>query len=308
MDSIMLQEVTGQVVYQRQMETLLRLDKQTAEDTSIKQFWTNFLTALEPNKHEVPFAALYSASQPSYDQGSDSSLADDRWSTRSSSSAIDHRVWGLEGTIGIPDDSTDLPSQLDIGLAVELFSSRFEECMATSSVQLLTIEGGAFSTVLQKVARSRAYGGQCTAVVLCPIGPVHRSVRSGFLVLGVSPRREYDSVYQQFVRLLVRQAATTLASVGVHADEARQARRAAELADIEREQLSRKLALTEMEVQQNEHRFRQVGEHMYVSIHIGFVALESRTDHSCFFVCRPVAMYEVATNGKTSLQTRSIVY
>nr|POF13233.1 hypothetical protein CFP56_10380 [Quercus suber] len=273
LEEVYADEVTGQVVYQRQMETLLRLDKQTAEDTTVKQFWGDLLVALEPNKHEVPFAALYTTSQYAYEESSESSLHDDRWSMRSSSSAMDNRTWVLEGTIGIPSDSTHMPPQLDISLAAELFSPYFEECLATSSVQLLTAKDGTLSGVLQHVARSRAYGDQCTSAVLCPIGPAHRSLRSGFLILGINPRREYDHSYQQFVRLLVRQAVTDLATVGVYEDEARQSRRAAELADIERKQLSQRLALKEMEVQQNEQRFRQVGEHM------------------------TVAMYEAAANG-----------
>nr|POF03979.1 hypothetical protein CFP56_21735 [Quercus suber] len=281
LEEIYADDVTGQVVYQRQMETLLRLDKQTAEDTNVKQFWGNVLKALEPNKHEVPFAVLYSATQHSYDGISDSSSHDDRWSMRSSSSALDDRTWILEGTIGIPSDSVLLPTQLDVSLAVELFSPHFEECLATSRVHLMTSKDGTLRNKLQNVARSRAYQDQCTAAVLCPIGSAHRSARSGFLVLGINPRREYESNYQQFVRLLVRQTVTSLASVGVHEDEARQSKRAAELADIEKHQLSQKLALTEMEVQQNEQRFRQVGEHM------------------------PVAMYEAAANGDIPRQNNT---
>lgn len=216
--------------------------------------------ALEPNRHEVPFAALY-ATQTTHDDFSDSSSIDDIKS-RSSSSAMDTRLWSLEGTIGIQNDSEILPTQVDSAKAADIFTPLFEECLGVSRIQLLQASQGTLSSTLQSISKSRVSGDPCMEVVLCPIGPAHRGVRSGFLLLGISPTREYDRSYQQFVQLLVRQSITCLASVSVGEDEARQAKRVAQLAQIERDQLSERLALTEMEVKQNEHRFREVGEHM----------------------------------------------
>jgi PAS domain S-box-containing protein len=63
------------------------------------------------------------------------------------------------------------------------------------------------------------------------------------LLIGVQPRRAYDDEYKAFAAQLNRQLATSLASVMLFEDEMKRSRNAAELAQVQQEQLSRELAL-----------------------------------------------------------------
>lgn len=63
------------------------------------------------------------------------------------------------------------------------------------------------------------------------------------LLLGINPRKAYDQEYRSFTVMLNRQIATSLASVLLFEDEMRRTKLVAELATLQREQLSQQLQL-----------------------------------------------------------------
>lgn len=62
------------------------------------------------------------------------------------------------------------------------------------------------------------------------------------IVTGVNPRRPYDSDYEDFIKLLNTQLATSLASVTLFEEEINCRNNAAEAAALERSRLSEELA------------------------------------------------------------------
>lgn len=260
-------EVTAQVQYQRQMETLLNLERHTLDSGSHSQFWRNVLKGLEHNQHETPFALLYSSQ--SSRRPSIASVADSI--TSSDDSKLASGPWSLEGTI--PEGSEAMPMHFDTEWATENISPTFKHAIASGTVQTLQIRDGTTSPAFQRVARSRAHGDECREAILIPIGKPNDGSGSGFLLLGINSRRMYDHSYQSFIRLLHRQLVSTLVSVSMAEDEKRRARVAAEMAALDRNLLSEQLEITAQQAEDNEQRFRTTAEHI------------------------PIALYELSTSG-----------
>ena len=104
---------------------------------------------------------------------------------------------------------------------------------------------------------------------MCPIHPTTGESTLGFLVLGVNPRRPFDEDYNLFVQLLSRQIATSLASVVLFEEEIRRGQQAAQMAALDRIELSEQLAARTQEAKDSEFKFTQLAEFVPVGVFIG---------------------------------------
>lgn len=266
-------ETTKQVLAERRMSTLLWLGQCTSAAKDTQDFWKQTVTGLEPNKYDVPFAAFYAAASPEHTMQhlAQPNQLSEQWEAASqghvtpspsdrSSSISTTRHWTLEGMIGLPATCPGLPSRIDSDTAAESITSVFRSTIATGRTTVLTVKDGTFPKGLQGVARSRAFGDDCTAAVLCPIGPTGRENVLGFMLIGINPRHSYDTEYKQFVQLLVRQMDTSIASVVLIEEELKRSRAAAELAAQDRIRLSEQLAVTQQAAKDSETRFRTMAD------------------------------------------------
>ena len=139
------------------------------------------------------------------DQWEAASQSSESYSDRSSMSS--DRQWTLEGMSGLPTNCSGLPSRLDFESGATL-TPNFGDIVAKGKITLLTSEDGTFPKGLQGVAKSRAYGDDCTAAVLCPVGPTSRENVLGFMLIGVNTHHAYDEDYKTFIKILSRQMGT----------------------------------------------------------------------------------------------------
>lgn len=86
--------------------------------------------------------------------------------------------------------------------------------------------------------------------------------------MGVNPRRPYDDDYSLFVQLLSRQLATSMASVVLFEEEIRRGQRAARLAALDRQELSKQLDLRTQEKVESETKFTRMAEFAPVGMFI----------------------------------------
>jgi PAS domain-containing protein len=161
--------------------------------------------------------------------------------------------------LGLPTNCSGLPSRLDAESGATL-TPNFNDIVAKGKITLLTTEDGTFPKGLQGVAKSRAFGDDCTAAVLCPVGPTNRENVLGFMLIGINPRHAYDDDYKSFIKILSRQMGTSIASVVLAEEEIKRAKIAAELATQDRIRLSQQLAVTKQEAKDTEVRFRRMTE------------------------------------------------
>ncbi|QDS74420.1 hypothetical protein FKW77_005958 [Venturia effusa] len=228
-------EVTKQVLSQRRMQMINKVGEHVALAKTVKCFWGLLLEALGHNHRDVPFALLYSV-------GPGDEEDEDR-STMSSGSTCPLKSCHLEGSIGVPDGHPAAPQQLDLKRGREGFIPSFRESMRTREPTTLHTRDGTLPEELLEGIAWRGFGDPCRVAIIFPIRPTNGENVMAFLLLGVNPRRPYDSDYKAFSNMLNRQLATSLASVILFEEEIRRGRDAAEEAALEQEQLTQALDL-----------------------------------------------------------------
>ncbi|KAH6625245.1 hypothetical protein C7974DRAFT_312570 [Boeremia exigua] len=226
-------ETTSNTVSSRRMHMLRYLGERLNSTRTVKEFWKRCLEGLELDTIDVPFALLYSIVD---NDDTDTASA-------SSDSTISLKSCVLEGSIGIPEGHPASPRRLDLKRSQEGFVPAFREAMRTREPTTLQTRDGTLPEALLEGITWRGYGDPCKEAIIFPVRPTNGETVFAFLLIGVQPRRAYDEEYKAFASMLNRQLATTLASVILFEDEMKRSRNAAELAHIQREQLSRELAL-----------------------------------------------------------------
>lgn len=240
-------EKTRRKVAERRMLTLREVGEKTAAARDFQGFWQQLLKALAYNEHDTPFAIIYS-------------VADDPESDASSiSSATGIKRCTLEGTLGVPERHQAAPPHIDLRSDDHFWGSVFREAMRSSKSLLLQTENGTLDPGLLQGIHWRGFGDECRAALCCPIHLTGGDSILGFLLMGVNPRRPYDDDYSLFIQLLGRQLTTSVASVALFEEEIARGRRAAQLAALDRNELSEQLAIRTQEAVESETKFKSHG-------------------------------------------------
>lgn len=148
------------------------------------------------------------------------------------------------------------------------FAPYLRESMKADQPILLTIEEKSLSYDLIHGLEWRGFGDPCRAAVVCAIHPTTGDSILGFLVMGINPRRPFDDDYSLFIQLLSRQLATPMASAMLFEEEIRQGQRAARLAAMDRQELSKQLDLRTQEAVESETKFTRMAEFAPVGMFI----------------------------------------
>lgn len=253
-------ENTLRRVNDRRMLTLREIGERTAAATSMSGFWPQVQKGLEYNEHDVPFSLIYSVKE---EPESDAS------SLHSGSFMHSSQII-LEGSPGVPQGHPAAPAQLDLRTSEEGFAPYMRQCMATAGEPVvLSEEDGSLPKHLIEGFEWRGFGDPCSTIVVFPVVPTTtKEAVTGFIILGINPRRPYDDNYKLFVHLLSRQLATSMASVVLFEEEIRRGQRAARLAALDRQELSMQLVLRTQEANESEFRFTRMAEYAPVGMFI----------------------------------------
>ncbi|KAL8942219.1 MAG: hypothetical protein Q9216_001795 [Gyalolechia sp. 2 TL-2023] len=249
-------EKTRRKIAERRMLTLREVGDKTAAARDLASFWSQVLKALEYNEHDAPFVMIYS-------------VADEVESDASSySSGVGVKQCTLQGTLGVPEGHQAAPTHIDLRTGNHFWGSVFREAMKNSKPLFLQTENGRLDPALLQGIEWRGFGDESRAVVCCPIHLTSGDSILGFLLMGVNPRRPYDDDYSLFVQLLGRQLTTSVASVVLFEEEIARGRRAAQLAALDRNELSEQLAIRTQEAVESETKFTRMAEFAPVGIFI----------------------------------------
>jgi PAS domain S-box-containing protein len=271
-------ENTARKIAERRMITLREVGERAALARDVKDFWREVKYSLETNQWDSPFVLLYSVSDET----------DSDASSVMSGSLMGAKQCFLEGSLGVPDGHQCAPKEFELRSGDEGFGPLFREAMRADGPLLVRVTGGPLSDgesgyestksddmedILSTQMSTteipyemlegiewRGFGDACRSVVVCKIHPTTTDNVLGFAVFGVNPRRPYDEDYNLYMLLLTRQIATSLASVVLFEDEIRRGQRAAQLAALDRIQLSAQLAARTQEARDLEIRFTHMAE------------------------------------------------
>lgn len=249
-------EKTRRKVAERRMLTLREVGEKTASARDLGSFWQQVLLALEYNEFDAPFVMIYS-------------VADETESDVSShSSGLGVRHCTLEGSLGVPAGHQAAPAQIDLRASNHFWGPVFRAAMKNSKPLFLQVEGGTLDPDLLRGINWQGFGEEGRAAVCCPIHLTSGDSILGFLLMGLNPRRPYDDDYSLFVQLLCRQLTTSVASVVLFEEEIARGRRAAQLAALDRNELSQQLAIRTQEAVESETKFTRMAEFAPVGIFI----------------------------------------
>lgn len=253
-------ENTRRKINERRMLTLREIGERTATATSVQGFWPQVQKGLEYNEFDVPFSLIYSVKD---EMESDVS-------SLHSGSVMHSPQLILEGSPGVPDGHQAAPYTLDLRTSEEAFAPYMRQSLTSGGTPVvLSEEDGTLPKHLIEGFQWRGFGDPCKTIVVFPIVPTTTAEAvAGFIVLGVNPRRPYDGDYTLFIHLLSRQLATSMASVVLFEEEIRRGQRAAQLAAMDRQELSLQLLQRTEEANELELKFTRMTEFAPVGMFI----------------------------------------
>lgn len=246
-------ETTKLRVGQRRIAMLNDLGEALAKASDVSSYWQRTMEGLESwNAYDVPFAILYSATEISPSEISSG--------TGGSLSSFDARIFGLEGTLGVPEGHPSAPPRIDLAGHDAGLVACFRQAIQSVTPIVLRTAGSELPEDLFEGLQWRGFGDACTAVAVCSLRPTKDESVMGLLMIGLNPRRPYDDDYRQFISLLHQKLTTCLASSVLFEEEVRRGRNAAEQAAFDRAWLSEQLERRIKEVTDVTRRFQAVGE------------------------------------------------
>ena len=183
---------TRRIIGERQLDTLRRLAAETADVRNIDDVCAKTAAALESNRRDLPFAAVY--------------LADDSGRTARRAAAT-----------GLRDDDV-LPRAAHAGDGIVGEAIRRRE----------PVEGEAPEGIALKLADA-AWPLPPARMIAIPIAGRGRETPAAVFVAGLSPVRLFDDAYRGFVELAAAQIGAGLSNAQAYEDERRRSEALAEL-------------------------------------------------------------------------------
>ncbi|WP_395849326.1 ATP-binding protein [Cystobacter fuscus] len=195
---VTVQETSSQVLGERRLYTLQRMAADSFQARSVEQAARLAMHALDGNPNDLPFALLYLCN------------AEGRHASRVAARGL--REEGL----------CTLPPVLDLATAQEDWP--VHEVLATHQpVQVAPLP--------QRLLPAIASEGPLvpTRALVLPVEGETGQSPAGFLVVGLSPRLEFDDQYQGFLRLVASHLSTALAHARAYEEQKQRAEALAEL-------------------------------------------------------------------------------
>jgi PAS domain S-box-containing protein len=181
-------ENTERVHYDRQLQTLSLLVSETAQARTVEAAYQTTLQAIAKNSHDIPFAFLYRVEAENFQ-------------------AIRVEPSGLEGvepgTIPRLINLTEVSDSWHLGQAYQ-------------TRQAIVVER--LDTYLTGLPRG-AWNASPTAAWVVPLRLSGQSQTTEFLVLGISPHRNFDAAYRRFFKLIASHVAAAITNASAFQEE-----------------------------------------------------------------------------------------
>jgi PAS domain-containing protein len=245
-------EVTGHRLLERRVSSLVAMGSQSANARDLQAYWDNTLRSLTLNDKDVPFALLYAAERH---------VNAEMPSVSSPGSTPALETCTLKGSIAVTPNHPIAPTIININEDSYIFHPYLRQAAKSGKATIVHLDDFPSSETTLQGINWKGYGDPCRIVVVCPILPTTGEQVQGFLILGVNPRRPFDDEYQQFVQVMVRLLATSLASVVLFEEEVRRR----DTAIVQAAQIQEQLMA---EIQIKENKFQRFAERADVGIFI----------------------------------------
>lgn len=184
-------EDTQRILSERRLRALRDLAEGTAEAKSAEDACTRAARILGEHPLDVPFCVVYL-------RGDDGATA------------------RLAGASGIEPESEFAPREIAIGDAGAAWPLACEACVVSGLRERAHLPGGPWPE-------------GCDAALVLPISKAGQEEPTGYVVAGISPRRELDGAYRDFFNLMAGTIAAAVANARAYEEEQARVRALAEL-------------------------------------------------------------------------------
>ena len=190
-------ETTGRVVGERQIELLRGLAAQTAQVRSFEEASRLSAEVLSSDPHDVPFALIYALD-------------------------AERKTLQLTATAGFDGPRTWAPALVDLGDELAWpFSTALNSSVASLEAHIPASD---------VAPPSGAWEVAPTKAVLLPLSMPGAQSKAGVLIMGVNPHRLLDASYRRFFELVSTQVAASIGNAQAYDKERQRAESLAELA------------------------------------------------------------------------------
>jgi signal transduction histidine kinase/CheY-like chemotaxis protein len=244
--------MTRHRLLERRVSSLVAMGTQSANARDFPSFWNTTLSSLSLNDKDMPLALLYAAERH---------VSAEITSISSPGSIPPLDACVLKGTIGVEADHPIAPNTININEDSYFLHPYLRHAAKSRRATVVHLDQLPASDTALKGIKWGGYGDPCRTVVVCPIIPTTGNQVEGFLIIGLNPRRPFDDDYQQYLQVMVRLLATSLASVVLFEEEVRQRENAIAQAAQIQEQLMAEIKL-------EEGKFQRFAERSDVAIFI----------------------------------------
>ncbi|KAH7157539.1 hypothetical protein B0J13DRAFT_542056 [Dactylonectria estremocensis] len=260
-------DTTSRRLWERRMKMLIDLGEALVTTRDVQSYWTRTIEELErwSPTYDVPLAFIYSVGD---DDDGDSSI----------SKYGCPRTCRLEGSLGVPENHIIAPPVINLRDSDDGLSPMFRESLKSPHALLLETKDGTLPRRLLHGLEWRGFGDPCQAAIICPIRPTKEENVMGILVLGLNPRRPYDSDYRQFTSLLNQKLTSSLASTVLLEEETRRRRNAAEQAAFDNAMLKKRLEYQTEKTNQSIQTLMTVAE--FIPVGMSFVDTDGNVTYA----------------------------
>jgi PAS domain S-box-containing protein len=191
-------ETTRRVIGERRLSTLRELAASTVEAKSVEATCRIASATLANNPYDVPFALLYLVEQ-------------------------DGKQACLVETVRVEKETSVSPEWVDLNQAEGCW--QFERVRNTGDAEIIDDLITRFGVLTGGV-----WDDPVRSAIVLPIAQAgQKHLLAGFLVLGISPRREFDDEYRGFFDLVASNVVTAIANAQAYEEERKRAEALAEL-------------------------------------------------------------------------------
>ncbi len=191
-------ETTRRVIGERRLSTLRELAANTVEAKSVEEICQIASTTLAHNLYDIPFALLYLVEMDG------------------KAARLVQRV-RIEAGTAASSEQVDLTQEQDYWNLAQVKTTGNAKIINELGSHFGQLSGGAW----EEPSRS--------AIVLPIAQAGQKEQLAGLLVLGISPRREFDDEYRGFFDLVANSVATAIANARAYEEERKRAESLAEL-------------------------------------------------------------------------------
>jgi signal transduction histidine kinase len=247
-----LVECTRAVRGERRVVTTANLGKRIASAGSLEDVWSSFLSGLQCEVVDLPYAVFYAAEHDFSELVSES--------TDNNAYTPENTICTLKGTMGVlhPQSlpqSFSLANELPSDLATPLRTS-FTTAWKERKLTKLSTEDGSFPSYLSLSNPDRGFGDTVKQAMVIPVTSITSRDLMGVLVVGICPRVPFNEGYNMWLNIIGDVLNKAAAYISLPIEQ----RRAQKMSDDINNALAKQLQLTALQAERSDAKFSRMAK------------------------------------------------